>query len=239
MPDAIPSLELRNKEERVTFAIRTMEALHDKFGGVPDVPHRHNYYTVVWVRQGAGTHRIDFTDYPLEPEVVFFIRPGQVHQMLPDSRPQGWAILFTAEFLQNNHIREAMLNRINLFRDISDQRPLAVPAAHREQMQALTSAMRSTVEDPPSFQYEALGAYLKLFLIECNRICDQDPLQRSYAQEGSLHVLETFKRLVDAHYSQWHKVSEYADKLHITANHLNEVVKMGLGCSAKTYIQDR
>jgi len=58
-----------------------MEAIYDTAQGVPDSPHRHAYYTIVWVRKAEGFHLVDFNTYTLGPEPVYFMSPGQIHRI--------------------------------------------------------------------------------------------------------------------------------------------------------------
>jgi len=50
--------------------------------GKPDTPHRHNYYTVLLVKKAKGKHIIDFKEYALIGNQVFFVGPEQVHQIV-------------------------------------------------------------------------------------------------------------------------------------------------------------
>jgi AraC-like DNA-binding protein len=52
-------------------------------------------------------------------------------------------------------------------------------------------------------------------------------------------IVFRFKNLVEQRYLEWHKVSEYADKLTISANYLNEIIKKNTGRTAKEHIQNR
>ncbi|MDQ3073080.1 MAG: AraC family ligand binding domain-containing protein, partial [Bacteroidota bacterium] len=45
------------------------------------VPHRHNYYEVFFFTQGGGTHFIDFRHYPIVPNSIHIVSPGQVHKV--------------------------------------------------------------------------------------------------------------------------------------------------------------
>ncbi len=45
------------------------------------LPHRHDYFEVIWTEEGSGVHCIDFSEYPLRPRTLYLIAPGQVHQI--------------------------------------------------------------------------------------------------------------------------------------------------------------
>ena len=67
--------------------------------------------------------------------------------------------------------------------------------------------------------------YLKATIISGNKIQNR-------------HI-GAFISLVDKHFKTIHNTAFYADKLCITPNYLNEIVRKATGISAKAYIQNR
>lgn len=62
-------------------------------------PHRHDFYEVLYVTSGKGTHFIDFNAYPIEPNTFYFISPGQVHYWETIVPIEGEILVFTDDFL--------------------------------------------------------------------------------------------------------------------------------------------
>lgn len=56
---------VQHADEQVSFRISRMEDIYDSRSGKPDQPHRHDYYTVLLVRNSDGQHIIDFNAYAL------------------------------------------------------------------------------------------------------------------------------------------------------------------------------
>lgn len=66
------------------------------------------------------------------------------------------------------------------------------------------------------------------------------PVQGQPMNEISVsRYVDGFIRAVDADYAERHDVEYYADKLCITPNYLNKIVKQSLGTTAKAYIHSR
>jgi YesN/AraC family two-component response regulator len=86
---------------------------------------------------------------------------------------------------------------------------------------------------------ETIGAYLKLFLIECNGHCSLFPGANTQNIEVGRSLTQHFKDLVENHFHHRHQVKEYASLLNVTPNYLNEVIRTTIGESAKDYIQNR
>lgn len=237
--NVIPTLDLLHQSQKVDFAYRTLEFIHDRTGGKPDVPHRHNYYTVLWVKQATGTHLIDYKEYPLVGCRVFFVSPGQVHQVMATSRPSGAAILFTNDFLAKNHICSDFIDNLGLFSDMPDTPPITTHAGADANLQLITSQMEAVFGSDQRFKADAIGALLKLFLIECNKLVDSIVRENTQALHAGRTILSDFKRLVEEKLQQWHKVSDYAAHLSISPDYLNNVIKSNIGTTAKDYIQNR
>ncbi|MEM8968105.1 MAG: helix-turn-helix transcriptional regulator [Bacteroidota bacterium] len=237
MANGLPNYELQQGDQAVPFSLRTMEAIDQANRGKPDQPHRHFYYTILWSFTATGSHMIDFVDYEIKPDHLFFVSPGQVHQVRTNPDSTGIVLLFTSEFLQMNGIREEFIEQLKIFRTCEENPPLVVSEPQQTTLRLYVEQMQQA-EQLTDYRYEALGAWLKLFLIACNNICDLDPVNPQQLQAGQT-ILREFKQLVESHVTQWHKVGDYAEQLFITPNHLNDVVRSLLGQTAKEYIQRR
>ena len=86
---------------------------------------------------------------------------------------------------------------------------------------------------------ETIGAYLKLFLIECNGHCSLFPGTNTQTIEVEKTIVKSFKTIVEKNYIRSHQVKYYADSLNVTPNYLNEVIKSSINVSAKDFIQNR
>ncbi len=215
-----------------------MEDIHKQAGGQPDLPHRHAYYTAIWVQKGRREHHIDFQTYPLTENAVFLISPGQVHQLVPATRPQGWVIIFSPEFLQHHHISEDFIREINLFNSFEERPPVQLGQEAAEKLSKILPLMEDTFRSGMPFRIAALSAYLKLFLLYCNQECVLQRPQQDPNDSGH-RILRDFKELVTRHFRTLHKTSDYAERLHITPKYLNQVVKSLLGQTAKEVIQEK
>jgi AraC family transcriptional regulator, transcriptional activator of pobA len=239
MKDKIYNLDLLYQGQLTPFAIKTIEELEQQSGVVADNPHRHNYYTVIWPFQAKGRHVIDFREYAIAPHQIFFVSPNQVHQVLIESGATGVVILFTPEFLQKNSIREDFISNLRLFRDSDETPPLPVPERMQVRLKMFSDQMLEAFGSGYDMRFETIGAYLKLFLIECNTHCSLFPEGNTQTLEVGRALVRNFKNLVENNFRRWHQVQEFADALHVSPNYLNEVIKSTINKSAKDYIQNR
>jgi len=215
-----------------------MEAIYDRMQGAVDQPHRHDYFTVMLVEKAGGVHHIDFTDYPLGERQVFFISPGQVHQLVTEDRPQGWVVTFSADFLASNAIPQTFIYNLNLFRFFGESPPLDVNATTWSRLERTARDMEACLPGELVYRNRALGALLQLLLIYCNNSCTLDSRQFD-EQDTQVCLLRDFKQQVEVQFRQWHKVADYASDISISPKHLSETVRNLTGKTAKAHIQDR
>ena len=84
--------------------------------------HRHSFYAVYWIHQGSGTHIIDFENYEIRPNRVFYIRPGQVHFLHSDTSICYSALQFAEEFMLP--LYKDLLSgwgNIQVYKDLNDE----------------------------------------------------------------------------------------------------------------------
>ncbi|MBB3697554.1 AraC family transcriptional regulator [Flammeovirga yaeyamensis] len=234
--EAVKTYRNVNKlDSKITFSVSKMQDIYDKRGGKVDEPHRHDFYTLVFTEKAKGTHKIDFNAYPLEDKSLFFISPGQVHQIIEEKKSYGYALVFSADFLAYNNISTSFIEDLNLFNDFEDSPPLKPSDIQFEEIRQTIEKIFSIHQSGMSYELEAIGALLKYILILCTNSCNLSSDDIS----SSKSLLKQFKGLIEEHYKKEHHTSFYAELLHITPDHLNKVVKMQSGKSAKEHIQSR
>lgn len=117
--------EVYSDEGNVSFGIFRMEDIYIEENGAPDEPHRHGYYTVLIVNQANGVHKIDFNTYEFSNKQIFFVAPGQVHQVITTEKPIGFAMTFSSQFLVENSIPISFIESLNLFQNYGQSPPIS------------------------------------------------------------------------------------------------------------------
>ena len=146
MSSDIPIGEFREGDMgQSSIKIERMEEIFDRVSGQVDTPHRHGYNTVVWVRDGEGSHIIDFNEYPFAKDRVFFIGPGQIHQVKTITRPSGWVITFQNDFVLQSGLGRDFLVNVNLFRQYSESPPIEISDPDR--LLAIMNLLNDTYKD--------------------------------------------------------------------------------------------
>lgn len=240
MQNLIKTIELENKSnEEIDFVLKHMEDLYDQNNSIVDLPHRHSYYTIVAVKKGTGTHTIDFKSFLIKNYSIHFVYPGQIHQFVTSSRPNGWVMNFSPEFILQNNIAQDIINSVYLYNTSGDSPPLNVTETEFESFENIIRQIQTYSNKNIVFKYEALGALLKLFFINTTSICSFQKNDTLNNAIGINHLLVNFKNCIEKQYKTTHKVTDYAYKLNVSSDYLNKNIKAQTGKSAKEFIQER
>ncbi len=229
---------INKTDNNKSFGISRMEEIYAKRQKKTDSPHRHDYYTVLLARKARGRHVIDFNSYMLSDRQVYFINPGQVHQLIEDEAPIGFSIVFSSNFLMENNIASCFIEDLNLFHDYGFCPPMKLTKGQFLKLSDYCEQIFRLYHSDDKFKKQAMAALLELFLISCNSICTK-PYGNTQKREAGNAILKDFKKLVDQNYTDWHGLFQYAQKLNITPDHLNRTIKSLIGKTAKEYIQSR
>jgi AraC family transcriptional regulator, transcriptional activator of pobA len=200
-------------------------------------PHKHDFYIILLVTQGSGTHTIDFKTYPVNAQTIFFLSPGQVHSWQLSEDTAGYILFFNSEFIRLISPQQKLL-RFPFFNSLLGQPLLTLPPEQAAGISTLIDNMAKEHANRHRQWEEVIGSYLHILLIQLARIYE--------TQNGSnppsmvaYPAWEQLEELMEQHYKQHEPVSFYTDKLHTTARQLNEICKNTLNKTVLELLQDR
>lgn len=233
-----PVLEIGKSVANVPFEIHTMEWIAQNRFQQNEVPHRHSYFVIIWVKKGAGVHFIDVDKYELEDNTVYCLTPGQVHLLKVNGPADGYVISFTAEFLHLNEDNFNLLFNTGLFYTFSHSPVIKVSEEMSEDMGGIVTKMMKEYDNFFLLRAEILRGFLKIFLIYLTRQFEgADP--QAQQQPRNVELAKKFLSLLEKQFTTKKMVADYADQLAVTPNYLNEVVKKVSGFPASHHIQQR
>lgn len=195
--------------------------------------HRHDFYYILVVKKGTGSHEIDFTTYDVNDHTVFMMRPGQVHQLALKANSTGYLIQFKTDFLySHNSASQNHLTKLIQYNTYQLE-----PEGFAKIEGVLGEAIKEYTEKAKGYQ-EVLKANLSIFLIELLR---QRQLKVMPAAQSSPYVqekLEQFLELVEAKCTTHKQVSQYTNLLHLSSYQLSAITKNLLNKTPSEIIND-
>ena len=205
-----------------------------------DSPHVHTFYEIIWFREGGGTHTVDFQEYPIEKNTLFFLAPGQVHFFDQATAHKGILIKFCTDFLKEEHTDEDIYIKYNLF-NAFNSRPCCTIS--EETAQRLLFILHKLEEEQLNRNLighiDMLRSYTKIFLILIHRYCEKSGETPLDGAKPSHRLFLQFRKTLERHYTRMHTVKEYADCLNVSAKTLSNSVIESTGKAPLAFINDR
>lgn len=200
-------------------------------GSLDSYPHRHDFYEILYVTGGQGTHFIDFHAYPIEPNTFYFITPGQVHYWeTAGQQIEGELFLFTEDFLLLAPADFMILHELSFFHSAEKNSALRLNQTEQRVISPLIATISSEYQTPIYRSQSVLRAYLHVLLVHIQRICaDHEPSASNRRDTGTQKLVRQFKQLVTQQFQTGQSVSAYAHQLGVTVTQLNNSVKSVTG----------
>lgn len=224
----------------VGFQIEHMPAFFD-YDTDNTLPHVHTFYEILWFQEAGGVHTVDFTDYPVQKNSLFFVSPGQVHHFDGKTRHKGILLKFCTDFLREEKADEDVFIKYNVFNTF-DSAPFCIIEDQKiaNDLVTFVSMMEKELEASNSFGHlEMLRSLVKIFLVLVHRYGVRDGSLPLNTTKASHRLFVQFRRLLEQNFDSLHTVSDYAQRLNVSAKTLSNSVQE---CSKKAplaYINDR
>jgi AraC family transcriptional regulator, transcriptional activator of pobA len=214
------------------FRIRSVRDLLSGEDMIQDL-HRHDFFFLLALKKGRGSHHIDFIPHKVTDHSVFVMRPGQVHALTLKAGCEGFLVELKNGFFHSGDRMSRQLLRTVASKNLCAPGPRAYTKLH----DALTNVLREYNNRLEGYQ-EAIKAHLNIFFIELLRHRrNTEKLSAGvthYAQER----LEAFFEVLEAHVRSEKRVSYYADALNLSQFQLNSIARALLGKSAAALIDE-
>ncbi|CCH31012.1 helix-turn-helix transcriptional regulator [Actinosynnema sp. NPDC047251] len=178
-------------------------------------PHRHDFYEILYLTGGEGLHVVDFEPYPIVPNALYFLAPGQVHFWKDTEQVAGRVLVFAEEFLLDlPGVPPPFLGGSPELRLTGD---------HRGLVEGILADMAHEYRVRGSGYATMLQSYLHILLVRTQRL-------RQVRPEAPVSSLAwQFIRLVDKHVLTERSVTAYAERVGVTAGHLTDLVRAATG----------
>ncbi len=196
--------------------------------------HRHDSFFILFLEKAAGEHEIDFTPYKVADQSVFFMRPGQVHQLLLKKGSSGYMVKFMKGFYHPNSIESN-----ELLRTLTNKNFCKPDRKSFNKLKDSLVYIAQEYADKQEGYQEIIKANLSIFFIELFRQRKKKQIAaintNLYAQEQ----LDVFTELLEMNISTHKQASEYAEMLNVSSYQLNSITKTLLGKTASEMINEQ
>jgi AraC-like DNA-binding protein len=233
----------RHQPDKPQFAIHDLGEYLSKHQGHTTKPHIHSYYQVIWFKRGEGKHFVDFKEYGVFDNALFFIAKNQVHYFDQKTDYSGVLIHFNEAFLVQKDNEVDFFLKYNLFNNPYQLPSCCISQGIEHILDEYLAQIKRELQNEAEFgKEELIRVYLKAFLIQVQR-------RKNYFEERAadapfvvddkkVHLIR-FVNLIDENYTKGLTVTEYAQLLHISSRTLSDLTNQLLGKTPSLMIQER
>jgi AraC family transcriptional activator of pobA len=215
------------------FSIRAIEQVLQGNDQIHDL-HKHDFFFVLVLQQGKGTHEIDFIPYSIQDHSIFILRPGQVHKLELQATSTGFLMEFDLTFYQpRNTISEQR------WKKASSKNYCEVEAAKYRKLHTILTTIFNEFATKQEGYLEVIKASLDIFFIEYIR---QSLNPKSIAKPEGIYIQERFEELIqllEVDIGSMKNVSQYANLLNLSSYQLNAITKASVGKTVSDLINEQ
>jgi len=215
-----------------SFSVRDIQDLLLEKDMVQEL-HRHDFYYILILKKGSGSHEIDFKPYEVRNHTIFLMRPGQVHQLTLKTGSSGYLLQFKTDFFNT----QSKLTQ-ELLRKVSHINFCSLDSDGFNKLETILSYILKEYNEKQEDYQEVIKSNLSIFFIELVRHRQNKKMatkeNNSYLQEQ----LEKFLELLEANITKSKQVSQYADMLNISTYQLNAITKTSLNKTPSELINE-
>jgi AraC-like DNA-binding protein len=188
---------------------------------------RLNYYSLIWVKNGNGKAKVDFSEFDFSENTLFSFVPYQPFMLTTNSEMKGVVLNFHPDFFCiHKHHKEVACNGV-LFNNIYQPPFISIDQTSSNTFSNLVEQMKVEMQNSDLAQYELLVSYLKIFLITATRLktAQQAEAKQGVEDNQEPFILQTLKDAIERDFKTKHSASDYADTLNISTKALAKISK--------------
>jgi AraC family transcriptional activator of pobA len=209
--------------------------------GTFDHIQRNNYFSLIWIKEGNGKCKVDFTEFRFTENSLFSFSPYQPYMFTSETPIKGNAIYFHPDFFCiYKHHKEVSANGV-LYNNIYHSPCTMVDETTAGKFKSLCDQIKSELQNPGLAQSELLVSYLKIFLITAARLkLEQQSAKPGYDPDSKEPlIMQKLKDAIELHFKTKHSPGEYAELLYITPKSLAKITKLHFNKTPGELISER
>lgn len=184
-------------------------------------PHKHDFMELFIVTDGIVKHNVDFKQFNIDKNNLFFISKGQFHMWVKTIKPlKGYRLMFSESFFDNTFINSNFLFELIYINNIYFTPLITVHEKEQPSLYTLFDLLYKEYKRE-RLKKQALQANLYLLLVDIQRI---SMAEQTVAVSHHISIYRQFILLLDSNFHLNKKIDFYSDKLNISAAQLNRIV---------------
>jgi AraC family transcriptional regulator, transcriptional activator of pobA len=202
-------------------------------------PHRHDFFQIMCISEGAGTLTCDLAAHDFSGPVIAFFAPGRMHFWRHSMPPRGVVFGFLPSFFSVDTQYPGLIGRLDYFHHVHCPLLTLDEADATNMAQDFGRLLHEAEREQPA-RDDLARALITVILSKVRQHFHRRMQARRAALEESATALEKrFRIALDLHFPQLLRVSDYARILQVSRSYLSDELRRCTGCTAKELIHQR
>lgn len=202
------------------------------------IPHRAQFYHILWIEKGEGTHFVDFNPISLQDHSIICVPQNSVNRYDKRAKYKGKAIVFTDRFFSKTKQDFQYLQSSILFSDLYPVSQFKINPKSSDLKIVLNLMEQEFNKKKDVAHYHILHNLLHVFLLQLEREMKDQGFEE-IKPSANLDYLMLFKDLLEQNFRNEKSVNKYAADLSISEKQLNKACTTLLDKKPKQIINDR
>jgi AraC-like DNA-binding protein len=200
-------------------------------------PHRHEFYNLIYITHGSGTHDIDFKRFKVQPNQLFFMNDGQIHNWDLSDDIKGYTFFFKKQFYTVSEPHFALNNLPFFHNGVNEAQMVVFEKPDALIIENLFQDMLLEQNGSKIFNESIIITLLKIILIRSLRAYVPD-YSKNTSNQNKLKIRQ-FEQLIEENFLNIKAVKDYAELITMSSNYLNGLCTQNLGKNAGELIRER
>lgn len=194
-------------------------------------PHKHDFYQLLLITRGEGSHEIDFVRHTVQKGSVFVMRPAQVHTWDLSRDAEGYVIEFHGNVLNFKDPHwQTFKHKLPSFPNAQ----ILAPKKFDKLIESVAYSYEEYHRREANFSIVLLAELLKFLTL-----LERSLAKPLVAETLSSELFDEFNLVLEDHFRSEHSVNFYAQELRLSPKALTMRFQRAGLKSPRDYIQER
>jgi AraC family transcriptional regulator, transcriptional activator of pobA len=222
------------RETQVLFHINKVEDVLKKIK-FPIEPHRKTIYDFFYLKTGHSIRGKNLQEYEITKDTFFFLPAYQIatHSYISENST-GYFCHFDPVIFQTIFPEKSFLDKYAFWHN--NAHPLI--SLSEQQQEPVLNILNRLLDEYSKNQFlnlRVISAYLFTLFEE---LAVPQRQETNVNNTSAFRIAQQYKNLLAKHIYEWNKVAKYAQKLDLSADHLNKCVKTATGKTSQELMAD-
>jgi AraC-like DNA-binding protein len=201
-------------------------------------PHRLGFYEIALITEGRGALSLDGLHVEVAPHRLCITTPGEIRSWQLQTRSLGGRLaFFEAQVFDEFLADPRFLESLPVLGAAPPGRSIALDRHRFDELAAIVDAMQRELASVQADSGDVLRAETYRLLVALQRHAGTPAA--AGAADRSRVLCGRFRALVETRFACGDRVGDYADRLGVSAKHLNDCVRASCGATASATIHAR